>query len=390
MLPHAPFGLSVGPNQLVHILVTCLLFGVDRRADAQASWRVDTAPLLSIRSTDSSGRAVFEHIVSGVRRSDGSVLLVDDAAAAVHVFDARGVHSRTLGRRGSGPGEFQHAWWVGACRADSTFVLDFVLRRVTVLDESATPRRTFTIPATGGPPGPPFAVGCNRAGVLVYQPIAPPPQRQRLATENRPSRGLAPIVLTDDAGSARIPADSLPSVELFASGGGGEPRPLGRPTSVAVGTDRVFVGTAESAVVLAFDFRGRSVGMLRVPTSTRTATTKSMRAAVDHMLASVHGPSHDAVRQLRERLMALPLPEQLPPYDAILVDASDVLWVVSGLPGYDRTDLVAMSKSGSHVASVSIPLGLQVVDIGVDYVLGALVAADGEQEVRLLRLQRTR
>lgn len=358
--------------------------------NAQAAWTVDTAPLFSIRPTDKAGTPIFEHIVSGVRRSDGSVLLVDDASATVHVFDARGVRIRSVGRRGTGPGEFQHAWWIGECRPDSAFVLDFVLRRVTVLDETATVRRTFTMPAAGGSSGAPFVLGCNRAGVIVYQSVASPPPRRGSEGSSAPSRGRAPVMLSDDAGSVRVLADSLPSVELFLSGGGGGPRPLGRRTSVAVGVDRVYVGTADSSVIMTFDLRGRPLGTLRVPTSTRTPTAENMRAAVDQMLASVHGPSHDAVRQLRERLLQVPLPSVLPPYDAILVDANDVLWVVSGAPGFERTELVAMSRDGRHLASVRLPLGLQVMDIGVDYILGSIVDADGEQEVRMFRLHRTR
>jgi hypothetical protein len=102
-------------------------------AGAQTPWTVDAKPVVDIPGTGAGGVLVFEHVIAGARLSNGTIVLADQAAAIVRFFDASGRATQSVGRPGSGPGEFQMIFWLGQCGADSVFVWDFRLGRMTAI-----------------------------------------------------------------------------------------------------------------------------------------------------------------------------------------------------------------------------------------------------------------
>jgi hypothetical protein len=63
---------------------------------------------------------------------DGSVLVVDSRPTVIKVYDANGRHLRTIGREGSGPGEFRSAYI--AVRGDTVVAQDAQNARATSFD----------------------------------------------------------------------------------------------------------------------------------------------------------------------------------------------------------------------------------------------------------------
>lgn len=69
-------------------------------------------PVFTVRG----GTEPFEHITSVLAHRDGRVFVADGGAREIHVFDTAGALVRTIGRQGSGPGEFSTLYsiaWVG-------------------------------------------------------------------------------------------------------------------------------------------------------------------------------------------------------------------------------------------------------------------------------------
>src|SRR5690606_18027452 len=74
-------------------------------AEPELRWRlVEEA---RIGRADGEGADVFGAIGSVVEDPLGRVWIVDRMAAELRVFDRNGTHVRTIGRKGSGPGEFE-------------------------------------------------------------------------------------------------------------------------------------------------------------------------------------------------------------------------------------------------------------------------------------------
>jgi hypothetical protein len=91
----------------------------------------------------------------------------------------------------------------------------------------------------------------------------------------------------------------------------------------------------------------------------------------------------------RKWVLAIPMPEKLPPFTGLFVDADGALWVVLSAPGDPDTRLRAYSPEGRVLGNLTIPVNLNVFEVGTNYVLGAREDADGEQFVSLYTYRRT-
>ncbi|MGH7696508.1 MAG: hypothetical protein ACRENH_16090, partial [Gemmatimonadaceae bacterium] len=319
----------------------------------------------------------FEHAVSATRLRSGEIVVADGIAGTLRVFDISGRPSRTVGRRGPGPGEFQYISWMGPCGGDSIVVWDFMQRRLTFLDAAARIVRQ-TPPVAGVSP---FTVACSRGeGVIAAHAWGSPPR-----PDGPVFRSRAPLVLLDRSASVTRTVDTVASGEMAIVGGGAGPRPLGKYTHLAMSRSALYVATGDSATILVFAATGSSLGAIRTDVARVAPTARQLDRAVETAIAFGPKPLRD---RLRPAMRALDPPAQLPPFSGILVDALDVLWVVLTFPGEGTTRLRALDARGSTVAEVSLPTDLMVLEIGRNYILGLHETADGEQFIRQYELRR--
>ena len=90
-----------------------------RNSGEVAEWRLE--PLVTIGTQD--GPASFGQVRAIIADEDGQIYVADSKASEIRVFDERGAHARTIGRRGAGPAEFEILYsigWIG----DTIAVLD--------------------------------------------------------------------------------------------------------------------------------------------------------------------------------------------------------------------------------------------------------------------------
>lgn len=71
------------------------------------------------------------------------------------------------------------------------------------------------------------------------------------------------------------------------------------------------------------------------------------------------------------RYLSMERPEYLPRFSALRLDPSGRLWVVVSVPGDDRTVLHRYSTGGGLRQVVTVPVGIEVYEVGDDYVLGS-------------------
>lgn len=72
-----------------------------------ADWEVDPQPFLDIAGTTDSGRPVFGDPIGATRLSNGTLVVADRSESVVLFFDSTGMVTRSVGRKGAGPGEFE-------------------------------------------------------------------------------------------------------------------------------------------------------------------------------------------------------------------------------------------------------------------------------------------
>lgn len=116
---------------------------------ADNGWTIGDAPSLAIGREDGPQAYIFGRISQVLELSEGW-LVVDSDAAELRVFDKSGVHIRTIGREGRGPGEFLQVSGV-LLSEDSLLVLDGAMQRLSVLTTDGQVVRTVELEPTGDP-----------------------------------------------------------------------------------------------------------------------------------------------------------------------------------------------------------------------------------------------
>jgi hypothetical protein len=113
-------------------------------ADAQqrpATWRL--TPELRIGSESHGPRYQFTRILGVVPLPGGSVYVADAGFTDISLFDSAGVHIRTIGREGSGPGEFRRLTNIGLL-GDTLWALDNTARRASLFAPDGTVLATIS------------------------------------------------------------------------------------------------------------------------------------------------------------------------------------------------------------------------------------------------------
>lgn len=361
---------------------------------AQRQWSVDPKAIIDIAGTTPRGDVVLEFPVAGTRLASGVIVVADLSASKVRFFDQTGKLTKSVGQPGAGPGDFRQLMWLGQCAADSIFAWDYGLRRMTVISGStATVARQYTIPADPAQRvGAPTTVSCSRAGRFAMQaPMVPRPGNFIVVTpDSTVLRGKSAIALADRGGNVTSSLGDLWFAEMYMTGRNGGPRgggfrPLGRTTSVALAGDRVYIGTADSAFVDVYAPDGKLVSAIPLGLTPRKASRQHLEGAIGDQLPMYPGQMRAS---LREAMLALPLPEYLPAYSALLTDPDGILWAVASAPGDTETQLVAVDANGKRVGDVRVPLQLAVFEVGRDYILGRYEDQQDEPHLALFRLRR--
>lgn len=123
--------------RLLAVMPTVLLVlacGKDEATpSALEAFAIDPTPALEIGTSEGDPALEFNRM-SGFRRlPDGRIVVADGATRELRWFAPDGRHLATLGRRGSGPGEFQGVVTLLPWAGDSLAAFDANLRRVTTL-----------------------------------------------------------------------------------------------------------------------------------------------------------------------------------------------------------------------------------------------------------------
>lgn len=361
-----------------------LSIGVGPRVPAQAAITVDTTPALDIPGTAPSGRILFEVAVGATRLSDGSIVVADRGASALRMFDQNGQAVRTVGRRGSGPGEFQRVDWLGQCGPDSLFVWDRVGQRLSVIDAQGRFVYQGRFPGDSGMRGIPMSPSCSRNGVLAVLTLAP---IQAAAEAPFLERGRSNVVRANSRGAGLRVLAAVTGSERVAIDDAILPRPFRRTTTVAVGRDRVYVGTGDSAAVAVHALDGALMTAMAVGIPARRPTRQEFDRAVDRLpptsIQALWAP-------IRERLRRLPLPAALPPYRRVYVDPEGFLWAVVSPDGASMTELKVVDAAGRASGSVIVPRDVTVLDVDRDFLLAAYDDEGGEPHLLAFRIRRPR
>lgn len=328
----------------------------------------ESEPLIDISGTALSGEVQFGRAIDATRLQSGMIVVADVAEGSLVFFDPSGKVVKRSGRKGQGPGEYQYLSWLHQCQGDTLFTWDPILGRVSVVDSAGRVVRQFRLP------GRPSRLSCARNGTFA---VIMRVTAMRLPSAESP-------VHTATLTFANVHGDSVGSLGEIRVG---QNRPLAAIAQFAMAGDRLYLGTGDSASVGMYALDGRWQGAISVGAAGRPSTPAHYERAIDKLVAGMTPAERTTIK---EQLLAIPMPPQLPAYSNLLTDPAGWLWAVTSVPGDGVTIVQASEPDGRVVGEVRLPVEMDVFEIGIDYLLGAYQLPDGEQRVAAYQFRRSR
>jgi hypothetical protein len=322
----------------------------------------------------------FHSIESPFLMADGRLAVPQSGSGTIRVFDADGAYVTTLGRAGTGPGEFRHltaAW----SRGDTIEALDFLLRRITrfLPDGSAD-----VVPLQSEMPdlglAGPLGDGWFAGGVLVGRA-----GRRDLVVLHRFGRDGTDLgEITRAQGMAR-----------YSAAGYHGPEPLSPTVVVAGGRGRMYVAETLTPTIQVFDPTGTLNSELAWLPEAGPTPREVFEVVMDSAVARA-GPDRAALT--RQHIEAAGVPAQLSAFWTFIVDDEGFIWVrpydplrhafALGFGVGPGGQWTILSPEGIEVGSVQVPADIEPVQITTTAVVGIVRDSLGVESVRVHALDR--
>ncbi|HYH82452.1 MAG TPA: hypothetical protein VEX86_21855 [Longimicrobium sp.] len=274
---------------------------------------------------------------------------------AIRVLGTDGKLLRSIGRQGSGPGEFQHLLSVEVMAGDSLYAYDNGNGRATVF-EPGTWRAAYTVQVGRDQHFAPYEVRRVRGGR-----IAGIFQMAYGDFDGRARHGRRKVVvrLLDADGSLHrdsvIAVPEMESLILHNPEAVGM-NPFGRTTNIAFSGDRIVAAWSDSLKFDVYSIEGRHLSTIRpsFPVVRRPITPEERDSVVQSLSNSLI-PAASVRRALDDHgATTWPLVQDM------MVDDRDRIWVgITGSRG-GPNHWVAFDHDGARVAEVDLPANMRM------------------------------
>ncbi|MYA11733.1 MAG: hypothetical protein F4Z32_09740 [Gemmatimonadetes bacterium] len=360
-------------------------------------------PALSIGDFAGPEEILFGDIESVARDVAGNLVVADDQALQIRVFDPEGNHLRSLGREGEGPGEFESLQ--GAWPVEDGGILAVDFRDITLFGADGTPVRTGRL--LGPDRAAVLPIGLSGPGVLLSS--ASPyrfPTAAALSAEdvlrallddlNPPTffirHRLADGILIDTVAEW--------SNHRMAPVSSGERRDLGggrfsqtvsmqipfAPRSAAAGSPHgvAFTGGVDFEIDV-FDGAGSLRIIARLDEAPPVLTDAHLEAYATS--SGTRERTAASIRRSIESYRELPLPGALPGYMSLLIADTGEIWALRyAIRGarVRRWDIFA--ADGVYLGRVAVPASFRVEEVSRGQDLGVATDELGVERVQIREL----
>ncbi len=331
--------LNLGPALLLLALTISPARGIVDRRQGQVAAAVETR-IGTMQGTDPD---VFGRVDAVEVDGAGRVYVLETMEQHVRVFDRSGVHIRTFGRKGAGPGEFRSAVGLAWAPDGTLWIPDPENGRVSVFDTSGAFVTSHRMSA--GFALAPWPGRFDKRGNFYHYALSPqsewsynmvkygatlepldtlvPPFGEEHYFEGREERG-GPV-------RARIPFSPRMAWRLSSDG-------------------EMWGAWTSEYEVFRVDSAGKRDVVLRRSVQPVTVTSEERDNALERLRG--HGLVIDASS----------VPRRKPAIRSFMLDDEDRVWVIPELPdGRTGTALDVFSTNGQHLGRVQLPFTLATV-----------------------------
>jgi hypothetical protein len=333
---------------------------------------IPARPLLRLGTVAGSEAEQFERVVAVLRSANGAIVVADQGASQVRVFDARGSVLRTIGRRGEGPGEFQSLDGLFTL-ADTVFAWDGRLRRLSVFAPTGSLARTVTVQRSSSP-GMLTPVGVLSNGYLLARATRPV-----VAGRTQPGvhRDSMQVILLDATGAVVTPIATIPGGESFVL-------TQGRSTSVtdlpfaqrghATARDGIFVlAVSDRYEFDVHDRNGRLHRAVRANVAERRISDADLSRARDRELQRLRDIGfYDRMRDnVEQKYRSMPRGRSAPAFAGMLLSQDGRVWIrLAQAASGDARTWAVHGADGQVQRTYELPTDVTLMDAGRDWILG--------------------
>ena len=359
------------------------------RPGAVSGWQVDEQPVMQIGVAEGAPEYQLAGVRGAVRLADGGVVVANSQSHELRYYDARGGFVRAVGEEGGGPGEFKSLDGIAAYRGDSVAVWDAGAWRLTILGpdggfgRAATVRGLNSIVARlrGAFPDGSFLLAAA-GSVQDFLRTDVGERRDSVSYLRFAADGAFADSLARHAAQEYVALRSQDQIVI-------RPILFGRDSYVGVGGDRVFVGQSDAFRIDGLDPLGtvelsvRRPGELRTPSSQELARARATSEEAGETQMKAAGASG------MPNAEPVPARPTVPAYDRLIVDQQGNLWVRDYVfSPEDAPRWSVFDPQGRWVATAQTPAGVEVYQIGPDWILGRGLDDLDVEYVRMYRLRR--
>ena len=340
-----------------------------RPADtAFLDWRIGPEPSVTIGVAVGDEARMLHLVMGATMLADGRIVVAEGSSSQLKVFDSSGARVATWGGRGEGPGEFpgQMLHRIEPWPGDSIVAWYGPGWRVSVFDSEGNFDRAFL-----GPSG-------NQATWQAGRP--------RLAARDG-------TILTSLDGDERV---DTALIEIRDGEGGLQAslgyhparRPLyfSRELRLSAWGDLVIVSSHDRYEFKAYATDGSLVRIVRREYETR------MPVAADILVSPSLRP--ELRIPLEREMLRVPQSQIAPTFPAfswVMSDAAGYLWVKEYQPPKEQRPVplwTLFNPEGRVLGFVETPVGMNIYQIGEDYILGHMEDELGVEYVQVWPLER--
>lgn len=352
---------------------------------SRLDWRIGAEPIVSIGSTTQTEEPyLFTRVFGATRLSDGRIVIGDEQAKELRVFDQHGRHLETWGGHGEGPGEFggNQLWGLARLPGDSIIVWHFWYPGMQAFGPDGEFLRRF-IPERAK-----WDTWDRRSHLW---PLAVSANGLVLGGQDDVYYDPGLVEVWDAAGELRGSLGMHPGRELDRERDESDPDPviLGHSVIRRPWGDHFIVGTNQRYEFRVFALDGSLARIVRLDRELRTPTRAHVAAEIDRRAGP--GESEFVVRR-RGEFRDARVAEYLPAFYYLKTDARDNLWVREyEAPGEDLpgTLWTIFDPEGRVLGHFETPEEMGVYEIGEDYILGTVRDEMDVSTVHMWSLERT-
>ena len=354
---------------------------------SRLAWRIGPEPAVSIGVFEGEEPYMLYGALDATRLRDDRIVVANRGTDELRVFDGQGNYLATWGREGEGPTDFRSLADVEKWPGDSIMAWYTGAMGMAVYDSAGEFGRTFVLRSQ------------QALGWLRPRPAAARTDGTLLSTRDVEDLDSAIVEIWDADGVMSGSLGAHPAEEIIITEGEGGTRYLSRlaySRQLVTGTwgDLVVASHTSYYEIRAFGGDGTLERIVSRDHVLRSPTEVDREPFVEEQLSNYEGLDipEAVVEQARQEFETTPFADYFPAFSSVLGDAVGHLWVEEyKYPLEDRPGALwtVFDPEGQALGFVETPEGLEVYEIGEDYILGRVRDELDIESIQLWPLDRS-